>query len=258
MNRYTSIAEYYDAENERLELLRRDVPFFLKHVPKRKRLSVLELACGTARAAIPIAQARHAVVGVERDPAMLAIGKRKRDAVGLTDRDLELIRGDVLTMKLGRKFDRVCIFFNTMLAFTTLDQQDRLLRSVRRHLKPAGRFWLDIFHPDHGMLAERHSREIESHAFYVPELDRTVAMNADVRRDMSRQWMLVTFNYRWFDNRGRDRHQRAAFEMTAIFPRELQLLLERNGFLIAKLYGNYDGSALGPDSPRMIASCRLA
>ncbi len=258
MNRYTSIAEYYDAENERLEMLRRDVPFFLKHVPKRRRLNVLEFAGGTARAAIPIAQAGYRVVGVERDPAMLTIGKRKRDAVGLKDRDLKLIRCDVLKMKLGRRFDRVCIFFNTLLAFTTLDQQDRLLANVRRHLKPAGRFWLDIFHPDHGMLAERHSREIESHAFYVPELDRTVVMNADVRRDMSRQWMLVTFNYQWFDHRGRERRQQASFEMTAVFPRELRLLLERNGFAIDKLYGNYDGSALGPDSPRMIASCRLA
>src|SRR6185312_8747329 len=155
------------------------------------------------------------------------------------------------------RFDRVCIFFNTLLAFTTLELQDRLLQNVRRHLKPAGRFWLDVFHPDHGMLAERHSREIESHVFHVPELDRTVGMSADVRRDMSRQWMLVSFNYLWFDDRGREHKQRASFEMTAIFPRELRLLLERNGLLIDRLYGNYDGSALGPDSPRMIASCRL-
>ena len=93
-------------------------------------MSILELATGTARAAIPIAQAGHTVVGIERDPAMLAIAKRKRDAVGLTDRQLNLIRGDVLTAKLGRKFDRVCIFFNTLLAFTTLQQQDKRLQNV--------------------------------------------------------------------------------------------------------------------------------
>src|SRR6185437_5634640 len=237
-------------------MLRLDVPLFLKHIPKRRRMNVLELACGTARAAIPIAQAGHNVVGVERDPAMLAIARRKRDSVCLSENELKLIRGDVLNINIGRTFDRVCIFFNTLLAFTTLKQQDRLLANVRRHLKPSGRFWLDIFHPDHGMLAERHSRNLESHVFYVPELDRTVAMSADVRRDMSRQWMLVTFDYSWFDHRGRKRRQRAEFEMTAIFPRELQLLLERNGFVIDKLYGNYDGSALGIDSPRMIASCR--
>ena len=56
MNHYQGIAEYYDAEHERMEMLRHDVPFFLSQLPRRKRLSVLELCAGTARAAIPIAQ----------------------------------------------------------------------------------------------------------------------------------------------------------------------------------------------------------
>jgi len=43
-----------------------------------------------------------------------------------------------------------------------------------------------------------------------------------------------------------------------MFPRELQLLLERNGLRIEHLYGNYDGSAITPDSPRIIASCARA
>ena len=42
-------------------------------------------------------------------------------------------------------FDRVCIFFNTLLAFVTLEQLDRVLQNARLHLKPNGRFWLDIF-----------------------------------------------------------------------------------------------------------------
>ena len=86
MNRYTNIAEYYDAENERLEILRRDVPFFLKHNPARRPLTILELATGTARAAIPIAQAGHTVVGIERDPAMLAIARSASVMPSATDR----------------------------------------------------------------------------------------------------------------------------------------------------------------------------
>jgi SAM-dependent methyltransferase len=257
MNRYTNIADYYDAENERLEMLRCDIPFFLDRIGGRK-LSVLELAAGTARAAIPIAQAGHAVVGVERDPRMLEIARRKRDAVGLSDKQLRLVRGDVLTIHLRRRFDVVCIFFNTLLGFTTLPQQDKLLQNVRRHLKPRGRFWLDIFHPDHSLLAMSVQKKMESHVFYAAALDRTVMMSVDVRRDMSRQWMEVTFNYTWFDGRGREHRQKAKFDMTAIFPRELQILLERNGFRIEKLYGNYDGSPLKASSPRMIASCRIA
>src|SRR5688572_20358017 len=96
MKSYRAIAEYYDPENERLAWLQRDVPFFLKQLPK-KRQSVLELACGTARAVIPIAQAGHRVVGVDYAEDMLDIARRKRDGVGLRDRDLKLIEADALT-----------------------------------------------------------------------------------------------------------------------------------------------------------------
>jgi ubiquinone/menaquinone biosynthesis C-methylase UbiE len=255
VKRYKAIAEYYDAEHERMQMLQRDVPFFLKQIGKRRQ-SVLELATGTARAAIPIAQAGHEVVGVDYATDMLAIARRKRDAVGLTDRQLKLVRGDILAMNLRRRFDWICIFFNTMLGFTTLREQDRFLQVVRRHLKPNGRLWIDIFQPNHSMLAERESLGIDPAVFYVPALDRTVYMICDVRRDMSRQVIEVTFNYKWFDRRGRERREKLVFDMTAIFPRELQLLLERNGLAIERLWGDYDGSKLSADSPRMIARCR--
>ena len=90
--RYRAIAEYYDAEYANTEMLRHDVPFFLGQLPK-KRQSVLELAVGTARAAIPIAQAGHRVVGVDYAPDLLEIAARKRVAVGLKERDLELHLG---------------------------------------------------------------------------------------------------------------------------------------------------------------------
>src|SRR4051812_6178457 len=104
MKRYKAIAEYYDAEYAGLAMLDQDVPFFLSHLPKRRQ-SILELAAGTARAAIPIAQAGHRVVAVDYDPDMLAIAKRKRDSVGLPERDLSLLKRDVLKLSLPEKFD---------------------------------------------------------------------------------------------------------------------------------------------------------
>ena len=58
-----------------------------------RRQTVLELAVGTGRAAIPIAQAGHRVVGVDYAADMLAIARRKRDAVGLTERRTVARRG---------------------------------------------------------------------------------------------------------------------------------------------------------------------
>ena len=259
MKRYRAIAEYYDPENERHPVLRADVPFFLGQMPRRpRRQSVLELAAGTARAAIPIAQAGHRVVGVDYAKDMLDIAGRKRDAVGIAARDLDLVHADVLSLDLGRRFDWVCVFFNTFLAFTTLQQQDRLMRTVARHLKPAGRFWVDVFQPDLKRLARPVTRELDPTAFYVPRFDRTVMKTTDVANYPDRQTMHVTFNYAWHENEGDVKRATTRFDLTWIFPRELRLLMERHGLRVERLFGNYDGSALNENSPRMIARCRRA
>ena len=257
MKRYRAIAEYYDAENARHEMLKNDVPFFLGQLPRRRRLDILEVAVGTGRAAIPIAQAGHRVVGVDYVDDMLAIARRKRDGVGLTERELRLVKQDALALNLRRRFDWVCVFFNTMLAFGSLEELDQVLDGVRRHLRTRGRFFFDVFHPDHGMLAKREEKGLEREAFFVPELGRAVFRETDIVRESAKQVMHVTFRYKWFDEFGRAKRERFAFDMTCIFPRELRLLVERHGMRVEKLWGNYDGSAFGERSPRMIARCVL-
>jgi SAM-dependent methyltransferase len=254
VKRYRAIAEYYDAEYAQSKMLQQDVPFFLGQLPRRRQ-SILELCVGTGRAAIPLAQAGHRVVGVDYAQDLLKIARRKRDAVGLGDEELRLLYGDVLKLNLKQRFDWICIFFNTMLAFPRLTEQDRLLQVARRHLKPRGRFWIDIFHPDLLLLSSPQTRGFDPHLFYVPALDRTVFQTTEIKRDCSRQIQDVTFHYRWFDSSGREHRENNRFQMTWLFPRELQLLLERNGLRVERLFGNYDGSALSVHSPRMIARC---
>ncbi|HWE03342.1 MAG TPA: class I SAM-dependent methyltransferase [Tepidisphaeraceae bacterium] len=251
---YRAIAEYYDAENAHHRVLEEDVPFFLGQLP-HKRLDILEMAVGTARAAIPLAQAGHRVVGVDYAADMLEIARRKRDGVGLGEKELALIEADALSLDLGRKFDWVCVFFNTFLAFTTLEQQDAVLQRALAHLKPKGRFWLDVFQPDMRLLSEPRRHELDPSVFFVPRFDRTVLKTTETRRASTPQLQHVTFHYTWFGPHGQPHHERTRFDMTYIFPRELRLLLDRNGMEIERLWGNYDGSELAPESPRMIVRC---
>ncbi|HEX4056672.1 MAG TPA: class I SAM-dependent methyltransferase [Tepidisphaeraceae bacterium] len=255
MKTYRAIAEYYDAESEHHAMLRQDVPFLLGHLPRRSQ-TIMELAVGTGRAAIPLAQAGHRVVGVDYARDMLAIARGKRDAAGISPRNLSLVRADVLRLKLRRKFDWVVLLFNTFLGFPTLKGQDALLQGVAAHLKRGGKFWLDIFQPNLALIATPRSKNLDPVLFHVPKLNRSVFRTTSVERDPAAQIQLVTFHYQWFDDRGREHRQKVAFTLTFVFPRELQLLLERNGLAIEKLYGNYDGSPLTADSPRMIALCR--
>src|SRR5689334_3332426 len=165
LKRYRAIAAYYDADNERLEMLKHDVPFFMGQLPK-KRQDILELAVGTGRAAIPLAQAGHRVVGVDYVEDMLAIARSKRDGVGLPEKQLKLVRQDALKLDLRQRFDWVVILFNTLLAFTTLDELDRVLQNVRRHMRPKGRFYLDVFNPDHERLTREREQGLDRDVFH--------------------------------------------------------------------------------------------
>jgi len=256
MSHYRAIPDYYDAEYAYLDILQYDVPFFLDRIPKRRQ-SILDIACGTGRASIPLAQAGHRVVGIDYDGDILALAKQKRDAVGIKENDLRLVHADALNLKLDQKFDYACIFFNTFLNFTTLKQQDQLLQSIRRHLRPNGRLWIDIFNPDLHLLAERDLTGIEPTTFFVPSLNRTVSRTMDIHRDPAMQVQQITFQYVWFDAMGQEHREENRFKLTWIFPRELQLLLERNGFKLEKLWGDYDGSDLENDSPRIIARAKV-
>lgn len=256
MKRYKAIAEYYDSEYEHLAFLQQDVPFFVRQLPKDPQ-DVLEIAAGTGRAAIPISQAGHRVVGVDYAGDMLDIANRKRDSVGLTERDCRFIRQDATKLNLRRKFDWACIFFNTFLGFVTLKEQDALLRGVHRHLRPRGRLWIDMFNPDMAMLAPRAMDGLDPVAFHVPHLNRSIMRTTEIfREDPTLQIQRITFRYRWFDDHGREQNERVRFELTFMHVRELEILLNRNGFILEKAYGDYRGGRLSTRSDRIIALCR--
>jgi ubiquinone/menaquinone biosynthesis C-methylase UbiE len=251
---YKAIAEYYDAEYEHLDYLRRDVPFLMEQMGRRPR-RVLEIAAGTGRAAIPLAEAGHRVVASDYDPAMLAIGRRKAAFVGLGETRLRFCRGDARTVRLrGEKFDWCVILFNTLLAFPTLEAMDAVLTTCRWHLKKKGRLWVDVFNPDLRLLAESQSYGLDPVTFHVPGLDRTVSRTSDLEDigGTATQRRRVTFHYRWFEG-GEEKYRKKSFEMTWVMPRELQVLLERNGFVLRRMFGDYDGGAVGPSSSRLIA-----
>jgi SAM-dependent methyltransferase len=253
---YKANADYYDAEYEHSPMLQCDVPFFLGHLPRKKQ-RVLDIACGTGRASIPIAQAGHRVVGIDYDQTMIDRAIFKRDSVGLKSKNLDLLKLNALKIKLNEQFDWATIFFNTFLNFTSLEHQDALLQGVRKHLRARGRIWIDIFQPNLEILSKPESRCYDASMFYVPALDRTVQRSTDIKRDPSKQVQHITFHYRWFDEHGTEQHEISEFDLTFMFPRELQILLERNGFELECIYGDYDGSKLNADSPRMIATARV-
>jgi SAM-dependent methyltransferase len=110
---------------------------------------ILELAAGSGRIALPLAAAGHAVVGVDRDPHMLARARAAWAASSgeLAGGSLELVEADLLGLDLGRTFELVILALNGLLMLPGRDAQLNALRAVARHLAPRGRAVVDVWLP---------------------------------------------------------------------------------------------------------------
>ena len=103
---------------------------------------------------------------------------------------------------------------------------------------------LETLHPFFGTIVQPVDEHRTANPFPSPGL--LLRANGDFADGLNK----------WFDDHGVAKKQSRTFDMTSIFPRELRLLLERNGFEIEKIFGNYKGESLDADSPRMIAMAR--
>ena len=123
-------SEAYEAHFEAQAAAGRDVhgeAAFIEQVGAR---SVLDAGCGTGRVARELARRGLDVVGVDVDPAMLAVARRK--APGL---DWRL--GDLATIDLGRTFEAIVMAGNVML-FLAPGTERAVVANLARHLAPAG------------------------------------------------------------------------------------------------------------------------
>ena len=177
---------------------------------------------------------------------MLAIARRKLDAVGLSERELSVVPGDILTLNLRRRFDWVCIFFNTFLGFTTLEDQDRAAHS--RQTPPEARRPALARHlqPRPGLLAQDVITGLDPCVFYVPRYDRTVFMTTEVRRDKRPQVQRITFRYRWFDRHGVEQRPAGRIRTDLPLPPRTAAAAGAQRPANRHLWGNYDGSDVTP------------
>src|SRR5579864_2758647 len=150
---------HYDAMNRDIVA---DIPFYVEEA-KRAGGPVLELACGTGRLAIPIAQSGIEIVGLDLTPSMLAHAREKAKRAGVA---IELIAGDCRSFALGRNFALIFMGFNSMQHLHDPASLAGLFACVRQHLADGGRFVFDVFHPKLSLLARqpserKHERDYE-------------------------------------------------------------------------------------------------
>ena len=115
---------------------------------------ILELAVGTGRLAIPLAEAGHLVTGVDIDPAMLERARARARGTAGEDR-LTLVEGDVVGLGLpdAGHYGLAFIALNSLLVLPTRAAQRAAIRALADHLAPGGLAVVDVWLPDAEDLA---------------------------------------------------------------------------------------------------------
>lgn len=201
---------------------------------------VLDLACGTGRYTIPVAQRGHAITGVDCSEPMLARARERSSTAGV---DVTWVCADMRDFSLDARFGLVMVPSQSFQHLHTREDVERTLDCVRRHLAPGGVLFLELFVPSPAILAralEDGGPFTTSEPSYVdPESGSELTAWIRVAYDQAAQVITSTYHYKSDDER-----VAGSFDVTMrqFFPQEIDALLHYNGFEILAKYGDLDGT----------------
>lgn len=251
MSEFDVFARFYDADYGDFQ----DDLLLYRGFAQRTGGPLLELACGTGRLLVPLAQAGYEITGVDISPALLAVARRKIEAAGLQQR-VTLVKADMRDVRLDRRFRLALVAVNSFMHLLTTEDQLRALRCWREYLTPEGLLILDLFHPHPQDLLEADGRLVMDWQRKDPQTGATVIKQSSRTLDLARQRLEVTFIYDEIFTDGRLRRTIAPFRMRYLHRFEVELLLRLAGYELEQLYGSYELDPFRPDSERMIFVAR--
>lgn len=214
-----------------LDSARREVGFALERLGPDPQ-PLLDLACGSGRHALPFAERGLRPMGLDYSAPLLELARARNDA-------LPLVRGDMRRLPFrGGSFRSVVSFFTSFGYFLRETDNVGVVTEIERVLAGRGRFLCDTFGRDHVLarLVPEESRisterEYRIRRWWNPETSR-VEKEIEVRRGGSTE----TFRE----------------SVRAYAADELTGMLLGAGLQVDAVWGDFDGSAVCPDSPRLI------
>jgi len=153
---YDKIASFYDPWSRSVT---EDVGFYIDHALASGG-PVVELAVGTGRIAVPIAEAGIPVIGVDSSPAMLEVARTAAEAAGVSHL-LDLRVGDLREPPVTERVPLVICPFRSLLHMETEDEKLVALDAAHALLEPNGRFVFDVFSPSPEDIEETDGRWLE-------------------------------------------------------------------------------------------------
>ncbi|MFJ3667162.1 class I SAM-dependent DNA methyltransferase [Streptomyces sp. NPDC090106] len=105
--------------------------------------AALEFAVGTGRVAVPLAARGVPVTGIELSVPMVEQLRTKADETAIP-----VIVGDMATTAAPGEYALVYLVYNTISNLLTQEEQVRCFRNAARHLRPGGRFVIELWVPE--------------------------------------------------------------------------------------------------------------
>jgi ubiquinone/menaquinone biosynthesis C-methylase UbiE len=225
----------------------KSIPFYLDQA-KKYGSPVLELACGTGRITIPIAQNGLLIVGLDFSKIMLEQAKKKSEDINV---EIEWIESDMTNFSLKRKFSTI-IMPGAALNWVIENQDiENCLTCIKNHLNKNGRFIFDVFNPNLEILTRDPSKRYDRDEYPNPEGKGTVSISESNCYDKVKQINQLTTYYKI-----NNEEIVKKLKLRMFFPKELDMLLHYNGFKIDQKYGSFDEEPFNSDSNLQIVVCQ--
>ena len=230
---YHEMARFYDAFSERP-----DETLYLE-LAKQFGSPILELACGTGRITLMLAQAGYEITGIELSHEMLEIAREKLEQLpDDVQSRVSLYEGDITNFKLDKKYAMVIIPWSFKYLLTT-DDQLACLMQVRNHLDDGGAFILDLYPHE---ITRKDGTEKQT-----VEIDGSIIMRTYIHSiNLLTQLRHTTVHIDITHPNGKTEHSETTVVLALIMPREAELLVRTAGFEIVKDYGGNDFSEYKP------------
>jgi SAM-dependent methyltransferase len=152
---YDAWADRYD---ERSTGVAADVPFYVA-LAREADGPLVELAVGTGRVAIPVAQATgKRVIGIDSSPAMLAQARVRAVEEGV---ELDLREGDMRELEIEEPAALIYCPGRSLLHLPTWADRRRCFERVTASLRPNGRFAWNAFAFDHHIASTMDGRHAD-------------------------------------------------------------------------------------------------
>jgi len=219
-----SVAEHYDEDTAHLPV--EQVVDVI--VDLARGGAVLELAIGTGRIALPLAQRGLPVSGIELSPDMVAQLRKKPGGS-----QIPVALGDMATTRVDGSFALVYLIRNTILNLTTQDAQVTCFANAAAHLAPGGCFVVETVVPNTRPLEVF---DLTGTHVGVDEYD------ADTQRLVSHHF---TFrNGRW---------ERLSVPFRAVSPGELDLMARMAGMRLRERWSDWNREPFTAESTKHVS-----